>query len=167
MAALYKIYISRRKRGLRHADAYLILRRAVAAALAAEGVAADCAVDILLTDDAGIRELNRDFRGIDAATDVLSFPFNVLTPGKFDASACETDPETGRILLGDMVISVPRCELQGAEFGHGFGREIAYLAVHSALHLLGYDHTDEGAQKRLMRSREKAVMSALGAGEPD
>jgi probable rRNA maturation factor len=167
MAASHKIDITRRKQNLGRADAYRTLRRAVRAALAAEGVTADCAVSIMLTDDAGIREINREFRGIDAATDVLSFPFNTLIPGEFDPSDCETDPETGRILLGDMVISVPRCEQQGTEFGHGFDREIAYLAVHSTLHLLGYDHMDEGAQKRLMRSREKTIMASLGAAEPD
>jgi probable rRNA maturation factor len=66
-----------------------------------------------------------------------------------------------------MVISVPRCEAQGEEFGHGFEREICYLAVHSTLHLLGYDHMDEAKQKRLMRSREKEIMACLGAGDPD
>ena len=71
---------------------------------------------------------------------------------------CETDPETGSVMLGDMMISVPRCERQGEELGHGYKREIMYLTVHSVLHLLGYDHMDEGKMKAQMRSREKAIM---------
>ena len=76
----------------------------------------------------------------------------------FDPAACETDPETGAVLLGDMMISLPACERQGEEYGHGFDREIRYLTVHSVLHLLGYDHVDEGKMKMQMRAREKAIM---------
>ena len=97
-------------------------------------------------------------RGIDRATDVLSFPFNELRPGAFDASVCERDPESGRLLLGDMMISLERCAAQGEEFTHGFEREIRYLTVHSVLHLLGYDHVDEGRMKKQMRAREKEIM---------
>ena len=167
MAGSNKIYVSRRKRGLGHPDAYKTVRRAANAALSAEGVDMPCELYVMLTDDAGIRAINLETRGVDAATDVLSFPLNVLSPGGFDGEICEKDPDTGRVLLGDMVLSVPRCEAQGEEFGHGFDREITYLAVHSVLHLLGYDHIDEGLDKRRMRSREKAIMSLLGAPEPD
>ena len=89
---------------------------------------------------------------------MLSFPFNELVPGGFDASLCERDPESGAIVLGDMMISLERCAEQGEEFGHGFEREIMYLTVHSVLHLLGYDHVDEGAMKKQMRDREKTIM---------
>ncbi|NCB51582.1 MAG: rRNA maturation RNase YbeY [Clostridia bacterium] len=167
MAISNKIYISRRKRGLGQPDAYLTIRRAVDAALSAEGVDMPCELYVMLTDDAGIRAINLETRGIDAATDVLSFPLNDLVPGGFNGSVCEKDPGTGRVLLGDMVLSVPRCEAQGEEFGHGFNREVTYLAIHSVLHLLGYDHIDEDIEKRRMRSREKAIMSLLGAPEPD
>jgi probable rRNA maturation factor len=126
-----------------------------------------CELSVQLTDDAGIREINLETRGIDAATDVLSFPLNDLTPGGFDGAICEKDPGTGRVLLGDMVLSVPRCEAQGEEFGHGFDREITYLAIHSVLHLLGYDHLDEGEEKCRMRSREKAILSLLGVPDQD
>lgn len=146
----------------------MLLRRAVEAALTAEGVGEPCVVDIMLTDDEGIRALNLSERGIDAPTDVLSFPFNELTPGSFDAKDCERDPESGAVFLGDMALSVPRCEAQGEEYGHGFGRELSYLAVHSVLHLLGYDHMDEGEQKRAMRAREKEIMLTLtGCGQED
>ncbi len=155
---MHEIYVSREKRNLGHRNAASLIRRAAETALEAEKIDLPCIVSVMLTDDEGIRALNREFRGIDRATDVLSFPLNELTAGKFDAAVCEHDPETGAVLLGDMVISLPRCERQGEEYGHGFEREIRYLTVHSVLHLLGYDHVDEGEQKRLMRAREKAIM---------
>ena len=113
---------------------------------------------MLLTDDEGIRRINREFRGLDRPTDVLSFPMNDLIAGQFDPAQCERDPESGEILLGDMVLSIPRCEEQGEEFGHGYNREVQYLTVHSVLHLLGYDHVDEGPMKKQMRAREKLIM---------
>lgn len=157
-----RVSVTRARRGLGHPGAYLLIRRAVTAALAAEGVDEPCEVDVLLTDDGGIREINREQRGVDAATDVLSFPFCTLTPGAFDPEACERNPETGGVFLGDMVLSLPRCAAQGEEYGHGFDREVSYLAVHSTLHLLGYDHMDEGPEKRRMRGREKLIMRKLG-----
>lgn len=157
-----RVSVTRARRGLGHPGAYLLIRRAVSAALAAEGVAVPCEVNVLLTDDAGIREINRENRKVDAATDVLSFPFCELEAGAFRADDCERDPETGSVFLGDMVLSLPRCAAQGEEYGHGFDREAAYLAVHSTLHLLGYDHMDEGPEKRRMRGREKQIMRKLG-----
>lgn len=156
-----KLSVSREKRGLGHENARKLILRAAAAALAAEGVTEDCALSALLTDDEGIREINREYRGIDSATDVLSFPLNELAPGEFDAVACERDLDTGRILLGDMAFSLERCARQGEEYLHGFDHELMYLTVHSVLHLLGYDHVDEGEMKRQMRAREKAIMARL------
>ena len=95
---------------------------------------------------------------MDRPTDVLSFPQNELIPGRFDAAGCERDMDSGAVLLGDMMISVPRCQAQGLEYGHGYRRELMYLTVHSVLHLLGYDHVDEGEMKAQMRAREKAIM---------
>lgn len=138
-----------------------LIRKAVRAALAAEGMESPCEVDVLLTDDAGIREINREQRDVDAPTDVLSFPAFALRPGSLPGEE-DADPATGRIPLGDMVISVERAAAQAKEYGHPRRREIAYLAVHSVLHLLGYDHMDEGEQKALMRAREEAVMRTLG-----
>lgn len=156
-----KLSVSREKRGLGHENARKLILRAAAAALAAEGVTEDCALSALLTDDEGIREINREYRGIDSATDVLSFPLNELAPGEFDAAACERDLDTGRILLGDMAFSLERCARQGEEYLNGFDHELMYLTVHSVLHLLGYDHVDEGEMKRQMREREKAIMARL------
>ena len=154
----HEIEISREKSGLGYPQAARLIKKAVNAALNAEAVEVPCLVSVMLTDDEGIHRVNREFRDVDRPTDVLSFPLNELEPGAFDPELCERDPETGAVLLGDMMISLPRCAQQGEEFGHGFAREIQYLAVHSALHLLGYDHVDEGEQKRQMRAREKAIM---------
>ena len=140
-----------------------LLRRVIRAALAAEGVEFPCEVDILFTDDTGIQEINREQRGVDKPTDVLSFPMFELTPGVVPTMEdVEADPETSLVPLGDMVLSVERAQAQGEEYGHGSERELAYLAVHSILHLLGYDHLDEGPMKAQMRAREEAILSKLG-----
>ena len=154
----HEVTISREKTGLGHREAAGLIKKAVNRALDAEGVDLPCIVNVMLTDDEGIHAVNKEFRNVDRATDVLSFPFNELTPGAFDPGACERDLDTGALLLGDMMISLERCAAQGEEFGHGFGREIQYLTVHSVLHLLGYDHVDEGEMKAQMRAREKAIM---------
>ena len=134
----HEVEVSREKTGLGHPEATRLIKKAVRMALDAEGVGAPCLISVMLTDDKGIRAVNREFRDIDRATDVLSFPMNELTPGDFDPALCDQDPETGALMLGDMMISLERCETQGSEFGHGFGREIQYLTVHSVLHLLGW-----------------------------
>ena len=157
-----RLSLYRQKRGLGFSQARGLISRAAAAALRCEGITCGCELNAMLTDDAGIREINREHRGVDAPTDVLSFPLNELAPGAFDESACERDPETGLVMLGDMVFSLERCARQGEEFGHGFDHELMYLTAHSVLHLLGYDHVDEGAEKRRMRAREKEIMAALG-----
>ena len=141
-----------------------LLRRCIAQALSAQGVEVPCEVDVLITDDEGIHQINLEQRGVDRPTDVLSFPMFEFTPGDFPpAHALETDPETGLLPLGDMVISYERCLSQAAEYGHSPERELGYLCVHSLLHLLGYDHMDgdDGPMKRQMREREEAIMSAL------
>ena len=153
----HKVIVSRDVKGLGQLRSAALIRKAVSLALEAEGVDEPCLISAVLTDNEGIREINREFRGVDSATDVLSFPMNQLQPGCFDARLCDRDPESGRIMLGDMMISVPRCLEQGEEFGHGYQREIMYLTVHSVLHLLGYDHVDEGEMKKQMRDREKAI----------
>ena len=137
------------------------IKRAMKTALKAEGVMIKTEVNVLITDDAGIHEINRNFRGVDRPTDVLSFPTQVLIPENFDPDMTEADPETGRLLLGDMAVSFDRIVSQAEEYGHSVKRELSYLTVHSCLHLLGYDHLDEGPQKRQMRTREKEIMKLL------
>ena len=108
-----------------------------------------------------IRALNARERGVDAVTDVLSFPAFALSPGELP-EAEDADPGTGLVPLGDMVISLERVQAQAKEYGHSNRRELAYLVVHSVLHLLGYDHLDEGPEKARMRAREDAIMGELG-----
>lgn len=138
-----------------------LMQTAADCALWMEGVSRPCAVNIRICGDDAIHEINREYRGVDRATDVLSFPMNELTPGAFDPDACEWDYETDRAMLGDMVISMERCAEQAETYGHSFAHEVSYLTVHSVLHLLGYDHVDEGEDKRRMRAREKEIMRLL------
>ncbi|MEL4860901.1 rRNA maturation RNase YbeY [Pseudoflavonifractor phocaeensis] len=144
-----------------------LLQTVIPAALEAEGVAVPCEVDVLLTDDAGIHAINLDQREVDAPTDVLSFPMFQYAPGRPPVDASDADPATGLTPLGDMVISLERARAQGEEYGHGTRREAAYLAVHSVLHLLGYDHMDEGPEKARMRAREEAILGELGITRED
>ena len=138
-----------------------LLERVIPAALDAEGVTVPCEVDVLFTDDEGIHDINLEQRGVDRPTDVLSFPMFELAPGD-KPSAEDADPATGLVPLGDMVLSLERAREQAAEYDHSVEREAAYLAVHSVLHLLGYDHMDEGPMKAQMRQREEAILGALG-----
>ena len=138
-----------------------LLRQVIPAALEAEGVAVPWEVDVLFTDDEGIHQINLEQREVDRPTDVLSFPMFDLRPGEHPTGE-DADPGTGLVPLGDMVISLERAKAQGEEYGHGTRREVAYLAVHSVLHLLGYDHMDEGPMKAQMRAREEAILEQLG-----
>ena len=138
-----------------------LIRKVIRTALAAEGVDFPCEVDVLLTNDSGIHAINREMRQVDRPTDVLSFPEFDLTPGELP-SAEDADPGTGLVPLGDMVISMERAAAQAKEYGHSGRRELAYLVVHSVLHLLGYDHLDEGPQKAQMRAREEAILGEIG-----
>ena len=133
----------------------------ITAALAAEGVDVPCEVNVLFTDDEGIHRINLDMREVDRPTDVLSFPMFELRPGEHPTGE-DADPATGLVPLGDMCISLERAAAQAEEFGHSVQRELCYLTVHSVLHLLGYDHLDEGPMKAQMREREEAILGALG-----
>ena len=138
-----------------------LIRRVIRTALAMQGVDFPCEVDVLVTNDAGIHQINRDMRQVDAPTDVLSFPEFELTPGELPDQE-DADPGTGLVPLGDMVLSMERVQAQAKEYGHSNRRELAYLVVHSVLHLLGYDHLDEGPMKAQMREREETIMAELG-----
>ena len=138
-----------------------LIRRAITTALTAEGMTLRCEVNVNVTDDAGIHEVNLTMRDVDRPTDVLSFPMFDLSPGELPDET-DADPATGLIPLGDMCLSMERVKAQAREFGHSDRRELAYLVVHSVLHLLGYDHLDEGVEKARMRAREEAIMENLG-----
>ncbi len=138
------------------------IRRCIRQTLKAEHIDVPCEINVLVTDDKGIQIINRESRKIDKPTDVLSFPMFQLEAGNPPADWEEfQDPETGLVPLGDMCISLERAIAQAQEFGHSTRREVGYLTIHSMLHLLGYDHLDEGEQKRQMRSREEAIAASI------
>ena len=140
-----------------------LIRKAIRTVLEQEGMTLPCEISVLLTNDEGIHRTNLEMRQVDRPTDVLSFPMFDLQPGEHP-DELDADPASGLIPLGDMVISMERVEAQAAEFGHARKRELAYLVVHSVLHLLGYDQLDEGTMKAQMRGREEAIMEVLGIG---
>ncbi len=133
----------------------LLIRRACHAALEFEEFSNSAEVDVTLVDDAAIKEINLEQRNIDSSTDVLSFPLG--ENGEYDAN-----PKTGALMLGDIVISVETALRQADLYGHSVEREIAFLTVHSILHLLGYDHVNGGMEQAIMREKEEAILEALG-----
>ena len=138
-----------------------VIRKCIEATLRAEGVSVPCEINVLVTDDQGIHAINKASRDIDKPTDVLSFPMFELTPGAPPADWSEYLDETGLCPLGDMCISLERAKAQAKEFGHSEKREVGYLTIHSMLHLLGYDHLDEGPQKARMRKREETIAASV------
>ncbi len=132
----------------------MLIRRCCHAVLELEEFKEPAEISVTFTDNEGIRELNKQYRNIDAPTDVLSFPMG--ENGEYD-----TNLETGAKILGDVVISVEKAVEQADAFGHSLQREIGYLTAHSVLHLLGYDHV-ENMEKVRMREKEEYVMEALG-----
>ena len=143
-----------------------LMQTAADCALLTEGVSRPCAVSIRLCGDEEIHEINREYRGVDRATDVLSFP-TVNYPSGVTAGAAdklirrEYDDETDACMLGDLILSVPHVLAQAAEYGHSPEREAAYLIVHGLCHLMGYDHIEED-DKRRMRAMEEKILSAIG-----
>lgn len=140
----------------------MIIRKCIEAALDAEKIDVPCEINVLVTNNDGIRAINLASRKIDKPTDVLSFPMFSFEPGKKPDNWDEyIDPETGLCPLGDMAISLQKATVQAKEFGHSMRREIGYLTIHSVLHLLGYDHLDEGPQKAQMRAREEYIAAGI------
>lgn len=138
------------------------IKQCIEAALDAEGIDVCCEINVLVTDDSGIRAINAASRNLDKATDVLSFPMFDLVAGNPPKDWTPyLDPGTNACPLGDMAISLERARAQAKEFGHSVKREVGYLTIHSVLHLLGYDHLDEGPQKAQMRAREEAIASTI------
>lgn len=135
------------------------------AVLDSEGCPYEAELSLLIVDDAAIREMNREMRGIDKATDVLSFPMiDYESPGNFEnfeeKRADCFHPETGELMLGDIVISSEHVIAQAEEYGHSVLREFSFLIVHSVLHLCGYDHISDEEMK-VMESKQKAILDAL------
>lgn len=133
----------------------LLVRRCCNAALRLENFPEDAEVSVSFVDNDQIREMNREHRNIDAATDVLSFPLG--ENGIYDHNEA-----TGAALLGDIVISMPKAVEQAELYGHSLQREVGYLTAHSMFHLLGYDHVNGGVEAVHMREKEETVMTMLG-----
>ena len=145
-------------------DTWGLAEAAAEAALDELGCPYEAEVNLLLTMDEQIREMNREFRGIDRPTDVLSFPMiEYQNPGVFDFLEERPDcfdPESGRLMLGDIVISKEKVLSQAEEYGHGVKREYAFLVVHSILHLSGYDHMEDG-ERRVMEELQEKILQKL------
>ena len=143
---------------VRRLPLWVHLKKCIEATLRAEHVPVACEINVLVTDDNTIHAINKAYRNVDRATDVLSFPMFQFEPGRLPDDLTDyLDPETGLLPLGDMAISYERAKAQAEEFGHSAKRELGYLTIHSILHLLGYDHMDEGPMKKQMREREDTI----------
>lgn len=134
-------------------DLRRLVKRAVLAVLDFEDFGRRAEVSVTFTDNEGIHALNREYRNVDRPTDVLSFPLS-------DGEDYDTDGDA--VLLGDIVISLERAQTQAEEYGHSFEREVAFLTVHSMLHLLGYDHETSPEDERDMFARQGEILISAG-----
>ena len=134
----------------------MLVRASVLATLAYEGYGQKCEISVTFTDNEGIRAVNRQYRNIDKETDVLSFPLTDFEGGE------EPPVDEPEISLGDIIISLEKAQAQAEEFGHSFEREVAFLCVHSMLHLLGYDHELGEDEDALMRSKQREILESMG-----
>lgn len=156
-----------------------IVRKAVNAALKYEKVKSDAEVSVTFTDNEGIKELNRDFRNIDRETDVLSFPlfenieqaYESCCDGSESADTdieidvvdnTEDEKKSKKLPLGDIVVSLEKAMSQAEEYGHSFERELAFLCVHSVLHLLGYDHETSEEDEKQMFAKQEEILHSIG-----
>lgn len=147
-------------------EAQTLTEQVAEAVLRSEGCSHEVCVNVLVTDNPGIREYNRQYRDIDRETDVLSFPnLDFERAGAFDIPeerrADYFDPDSGELILGDIILSADKVKEQAELYGHGMRREFAFLVAHSMLHLCGYDHM-EAQEAALMESRQESILSELG-----
>ena len=147
-------------------DVEEVVRAVVLEVLDSENCPYEAQVNVLLTDNEGIRQFNREYREIDRETDVLSFPnLDFEVPGFYeideDMEAAYFDPDSGELILGDIIISVDKVKEQAESYGHSLKREFAFLVAHSMLHLSGYDHM-EPEEAAVMEAKQEAVLKKLG-----
>ena len=140
---------------------YKLLEKVVIECLRLTGIEAGCEVSITLVDDNRIKDINREFRNIDSATDVLSFPIVNMDEGIILSTEGDIDRDEDLLLLGDLVISLERALKQAEEYGHSFAREVAFLTTHGVFHLLGYDHMNDEQESKMLVKQEE-VLAALG-----
>lgn len=145
-------------------DYYQLYVDVINAALSNENCPYDVEINLIITDDESIRQINKDTREIDKSTDVLSFPMNVyLSPADFsllEEDPDSFDPDSGELLLGDIVLSIDHIYAQAEEYGHSIEREYAFLITHSMLHLMGYDHMEED-ERTMMEEHQKQIIDIL------
>ena len=147
-------------------DVEEVVQRVAEGVLDLEECPYEVCVNVLVTDNEGIREFNRQYRNIDKETDVLSFPnVDFQVPGKFvieeEREADYFDPDSGELVLGDIILSVDRIKEQAENYGHSRKREFAFLVAHSMLHLCGYDHMEED-EASIMEEKQEATLQKLG-----
>lgn len=155
MGKLKVIIINKQKKEKIPTGIRMLVRRACAGVLDGEGFNHSAEINVTFVDDEEIKKLNTEFRNIESSTDVLSFPLG-------ENGIYDENPETGAKMLGDVVISVEHAANQAEEYGHSFQREVAFLTVHSVLHLLGYDHVNGGIEAAKMREKEENVLLKMG-----
>ncbi|KMT21654.1 rRNA maturation RNase YbeY [Clostridium cylindrosporum] len=140
-----------------------LIEKVIKESLLIEQFKLDYEISVSLVDNEEIRDINREFRGIDRSTDVLSFPMieynGVYYTSNYEFNKIDIDPD-GKITLGDIVLSLERAREQSLEYGHSFSREVAFLTVHSVLHLLGHDHEVED-ERKIMREKEEKILNSL------
>jgi probable rRNA maturation factor len=151
-----KVTISVNEKGIKlPTGARLLIRKACIATLKYENFNNNAEIDVTIVGDEQIKEMNNQFRNIDKSTDVLSFPLG-------ENGVYDKNPVTNAYMLGDIVISIDHAVAQADLYGHSLRREIAFLTVHSMLHLLGYDHVNGGMEQAIMREKEEAILNNLG-----
>ena len=143
-----------------------IIRQVVEGTLDYEGCPYETEVNVVLTDNEGIKEVNQEYRNVDGPTDVLSFPMlEYDSPSDFEGVEEQFadcfNPETGELMLGDIMISVDKVEEQAAKYGHSQERELAFLTAHSMLHLFGYDHMEDG-ERIVMEEKQRKILEDRG-----
>lgn len=157
-----KVFIENEQMQVEFPDIYAeLLKKTVMTCLGEENINIGCEINILLTDDASIRDINRQFREIDNPTDVLSFPMADVKNGKITNEGGDCDIDEGLLVLGDIVISMETAEKQSEQYGHSFERELAFLTAHGMFHLLGYDHM-ETQEEQAMMAKQETAMNKLG-----
>lgn len=153
---MVKVNFANRQRKVKlPANTRLLVKKACETVLKVENFTENAEIEVSFVSDRKIKELNCAYRNIDSSTDVLSFPLG--ENGEYDSN-----PENGNLMLGDVIISIDHALQQADLYGHGIDREIAFLTVHSVLHLLGYDHVNNEDERKVMRSKEENVLSLMG-----
>ena len=138
-----------------------LLKKTVFTCLGDENINIGCELNIMITDDSSIQQINRQFRNIDKPTDVLSFPLVYMKEGRILSENGDYDLDEGLLLLGDIVISMETALRQAEQYGHSVERELAFLTSHGVFHLLGYDHMEKN-EEAIMLAKQEAVLGKLG-----